>query len=337
MIEVDGGYLAGGGQILRTAVGLSAATGQACRVFDIRKGRRKPGLAAQHLKGVKAVARTCEAELTGVRLGSKEILFVPGELNPPRQISVEVGTAGSVTLILQALMVPLAVCDRSVEVSVSGGTHVKWAPTTDYFGEVLCWFMRRLGTEIAVVEVHPGFYPKGGGRIALEVRSGKLRPLSLTTRGEALGANARSIASVELQQAEVAERQLRGVRRVLDVDRESVEYVASTSVGTAVLARADFENCRLGASALGERGKAAEEVGAQAARRLQEQVRSGACLDEHMADQILPYLALAGAESEISVAAVSDHCRTNVRVIEQFLPVRFDVDEGAGRIRCQSA
>ena len=113
------------------------------------------------------------------------------------------------------------------------------------------------------------------------------------------------------------------------------------SIGTAVLVQADYENCRLGASALGKLGKPAEKVGAEAARALKtlmgaRQGDGGACLDEHMADQVLPYLALAGGESAVRVAAVTDHCRTNIWVIEKFLPARFEVDEGRCIIACKT-
>ena len=353
MIEIDGGYLEGGGQIVRTAVGLAAATGQAVRIHSIRKGRRVPGLAAQHVKGVEAVACLCGAKVNGAGIGSTELEFVPGELDPPQEMAVQVGTAGSVTLVLQGLMVALAAAGRpapamrpaparrKVEVEVTGGTHVAWAPTTDYFSGVFAWFLGRMGVRVLTLDAAPGFYPKGGGRLRLEVDAGPLRPVTLTERGRLLRTEARSIATDSLERAQVAERQLEGVQRVLEVDAERADYVRSFSVGTAVLVRADYEGCRLGASALGKRGKPAEKVGAEAAREMKSlmgvrQDGAGACLDEHMADQILPYLALAGGESAVRVAAVTDHCRTNIWVIEKFLPARFEVDESQGLIRCRA-
>jgi RNA 3'-phosphate cyclase len=335
MIEIDGAYLEGGGQILRTAVGLSAATGQPCRILDIRKGRRVPGLAAQHLKGVEAVAALCGARVSGAAMGSTELEFVPGPLAPPPRLSVQVGTAGSVTLVLQGLMVALAAAERPAEVEISGGTHVEWSPTVDYFSGVFAWFLGRLGLRVLMLDAAASFYPKGGGRVRLQVEPGRLAALTLTERGRLLRTEARSIAHESLAKAQVAERQLEGVRRVLDVDAERSDYVRAFSVGTAVLVRADYENCRLGASALGRRGKPAERVGAEAARALKRQMGAGACLDEHMADQVLPYLALTRGESAVRVAAVTDHCRTNIWVIEQFLPARFEVDEVRGVIRCR--
>ncbi len=335
MIEIDGSYLEGGGQIVRTAVGLAAATGQDCRIVSIRKGRPKPGLAAQHLCGVRAVAQTCGAELTGDALASTALTFRPGPLDPPDEIDVKVGTAGAVTLVLQALMVPLAVSERPVKVTVSGGTHVKWAPTIDYFVSVFAWYLGRMGVGIEVLGGRAGFYPKGGGQIRLAVTPGELKPLNLGRPEGEPRIVARSIATHDLANAKVAERQLAGAVGVLPIDPAAYDYVESPSTGTAIHLTAEFADCRLGASALGARGKRAEVVGGGAAREVDRARKTGACLDEHMADQVLPYVALSGACGSISVAEWSDHCRTSAAIVERMLPVRFEVDEGAGIVRCR--
>ena len=337
MIELDGGHLEGGGQILRTAVGLSAVTGKACRIHDIRKGREKPGLRPQHLRSIEAVAQLCRAELTGAKVQSSEITFRPGELNPADSLTVQIGTAGAVTLVLQSLMIPLACVTRPVEVVVTGGTHVPWSPPWEYFESVFCWFLGKMGVTVKPKLRRCGFYPNGGGRVEIGVMPGQLKARDWLERGGLLRTEVTSFATRDLQHARVAERQIDGARKRIEFNVEQAAYIEAPSTGTAIFALARFEESVMGASALGRRGKPAEKVGRECAAALLEQTQTDACLDEHMADQILPFMALAAEDSTAKVTAITDHCRTNIWVIEQFLPAKFEVDEGQGRITCKHA
>ncbi len=335
MIELDGAYLEGGGQILRTAVGLSAATGKACRIFNIRKGREKPGLQPQHLHSVQAVAQVCRADLIGARLHASEIEFRPNELDPADNLTVQIGTAGSVTLVLQSLMIPLARVARPVEIVVTGGTHVPWSPTWEYFEKVFCWFLGAMGCRLKPKLRRYGFYPKGGGRVEIRVEPGRLLAQDWLQKGELVRTEIASLATRDLRHANVAERQIDGARKKIDFDAEQALYIDAASTGTAVFAMGRFEKSVIGATALGRRGKPAEKVGRECAGELLEEIQSEACLDEHMADQILPFMALAGEDSTVRVSGISDHCRTNMWVIEQFFGVKFEADETSGLIRCK--
>ena len=342
MIEIDGSYLEAGGQIIRTAVGLSAVTGKPCRVFNIRSGRPKPGLMAQHLTGIEACAKICDAKLKGAALHSKELEFHPGKIKGG-EYKIDIGTAGSIPLVLQTLVIPALHAEKKVVLDLIGGTHVSWSPTIDYFRHVFCDFMKKVGVNVQVDILKYGFYPKGGGQVRVEIQPSEVTPIRLVEREELSRIDVWSVASETLKAKNVADRQVDGVKKLLKLTPESnihIDYADSLSPGSSVYVHAHYLNCKLGASAIGERSKKAEAVGEEAARELEPQMRTAACVDKHMADQILPYMALAAEKgrSEVSVAEITNHCLTNIWVIEKFLPVKFEIVEKKGEpgiIRCE--
>jgi RNA 3'-terminal phosphate cyclase (ATP) len=325
LVQIDGSEGEAGGQILRTAIGLSCVTGKPVKIFNIRKGRPAPGLRAQHLKGIEAAARLCNAQVRGLRIGSQEIEFHPKEVSE-QKLQIDVWTAGSVTLVLQTLMIPASVAGKDFIFEVSGGTHVLWSPTTGYFRHVFCEFLGKMGVDVESETLSYGFYPKGGGKIMVMVKpSSLLIPVSLTSKGKHIFTEGWSSASKDLAKAKAAERQMEAAERILGSIKKSVKYVPSASPGSAITLASFFGNCFLGASSIGEHGKSAEKVGQEAAAMLKRNLDSGACLDEWMADQILPYLALAKGKSEVSVSKVTKHAKTNISVIERFLDAKFRV------------
>jgi len=334
MLTIDGSYLEGGGQIVRAAVALSAVTGTFCRINNIRHGRKRPGLRPQHVTAIDGVRQCCGARVDGVVARSEILTFEPGKVAPPKRLRLQVGTAGSATLVLQAVLIPLIASGQKATVEIQGGTHVNWSPTLEYFREVFGWWLGRMGVLLRLESFQAGFYPRGGGHLRMTVEPADLRPLDATERGELEENAVWSIASKDLEQREVAERQVKGLRQFVDPDRVKVDYVNSSSTGTAICAVACFEHSRLGASALGKRGKPAEDVGADCGRLLRRRVDSGACIDKHMADQILPYMALAGSKSRAKVTEITDHCRTSVWLLHKFLPARFQIDKSTGLIHC---
>ena len=327
MIQIDGSEGEGGGQVLRTSVALSALTNKPLRVFNIRAKRPYPGLMPQHLNAVAAVADLCDAQVKGLSIGAKEIEFIPSDIRSGK-ISVDVGTAGSATLVLQALMVPAMNAPGDVRIRVRGGTDVRWSPSADYMRYVTIPVLKKMGylTEVELLE--RGYYPSGGGRIDIVTHPvKKLESLHLTEPGRLVTVKGVSHAHSDLGKALVAERCAKTARSILynklantGFTRDIViknEYVKTLSYGSGITLYAETENTILGADALGEKGKRAEDVGKEAAEKLVEEITSKAAVDRYMADQLIPYLAVAGG-SVMTGRQPSIHALTNAAIVNRF-------------------
>jgi RNA 3'-phosphate cyclase len=334
MIEIDGSYGEGGGQILRTAVALSAFLSAPCKITGIRHGRPKPGLRPQHMAGVQAVAGLCRAEVRGLQLNSQEITFKPREV-AGGDLRIDVGTAGAIGLVLQSVMLPVIKAHSPLHLTITGGTDVPWAPTVGYLREVAFPLLERMDYRAEMPVIKRGYYPRGNGEVSVELKSGDLSPLQLLDPGEILMIRGQSHASEGLRARRVAERQGEGAMAVLEQANLpveiGVEYGPTKSPGSGIDLWALAKHTVLGANTLGARGKRAEEVGVEAAAALLGQMESGAALDKWMGDQILPFLAVAGDESAISVPSITDHLRTNLWVINQFLPLETHIREEGTR------
>ena len=325
-ILIDGSMGEGGGQILRTAIALSAVTGKPIRIVNIRAKRSNPGLQRQHLTGVQAVARISNAVVRGASIGSTELEFIPGELRGG-SFEFNIGTAGSITLVLQAIAPLLFYLPSPTRIVVTGGTDVPWSPTIDYVREVLVWFLRKLGLKITINLHRRGHYPKGGGRVEVVVEDppGYIESLELLERGDIVRFELRSHC-VNLPQ-HVCERQAPSAERVIKsyysnaevkVELEPRSDGLGTGSGLTVWSHTTYSV--LGADSLGERGKRAEVVGEEAARKLIEDLSMKAALDRFMSDMIIPFLALAKGRSIVTGARLTLHAVTNIEVVRLLLP-----------------
>jgi len=341
MIHIDGSYGEGGGQIVRTSVSLSSLALRPVRIFNIRKKRAPPGLKNQHMHAIKLLSRITRAETENLRVGSTEIFFKPvGIFGGAYEENI--GTAGSITLLLQAVLLPVLFADKEVELKIVGGTDVKHSPSLNYFRYVILPYFERLASVKLTLEQR-GFYPKGGGVVSLKIKPRIIRnsfssfgeflselrslePLDLTKFNEVWKIEVYSVASKELKARNVAERMLESfLEKLPDFPvKTHVEYVPSLSPGAVITCVIQTDKFVCGADALGERGKTSEEVGEELYLKVKKIVEAKT-IDDHLSDNLIPLLALLGGEME--AFAMTGHLETNIWTCEQFLGKIFSVSK----------
>jgi RNA 3'-terminal phosphate cyclase (ATP) len=329
MIEIDGAHGEGGGQLLRMALALSALTATPVRIVRIRAGRPKPGLAPQHATAVRAVSELCGGEVDGLGIGSSTVELRPRAIVPGRY-SFDLGTAGSVTLVLQAILPVACAAPGTVRLRLIGGTDVRWSPPVDYFARVFLPLLRRLGAHVEIEVRRRGYYPRGGGVVEAVIEPTKAwSPLEASEPGQVR--RVRGIAHVSHLPEEIPRRMkhaaVRRLHGLADVKIEERTYRGDEAVGQggALVAWAETEATLVAADSLAERGKPSDRIGEEVAATIRADVDSGATLDVHAADQLLVYLARAQGPSRFRVREISSHMETMMWLLPQFLPCRFAV------------
>lgn len=325
MIEINGAHGEGGGALLRVSAALSALKLQPFHMTNVRAGRPKPGLMPQHLHALKLLQNMSSATCTDVQIGSQEFYFKPESLTGGNY-HVDVVTAGSTTLILQAAMIPASFADANVKLTLRGGTDVKWAPPVDYLKNVTLPILHSMGCKADVQVKRRGHYPRGGGMLRAEITPvKKLKPVTLlesefdSVKGVSHCVNLPE--HVAVRQAESASKVLRSAGYSADIEiQHSTEEIGP---GSAIVLWTDGKT-PLGGSSIGEPGKRAELVGKNAAEELLHHISGGAALDRYMGDQIIPYMALAG-KSHVKTAELTQHTLTNIYAAEKFTGKTFQI------------
>jgi RNA 3'-terminal phosphate cyclase (ATP) len=331
MLDLDGSLGEGGGQILRTSLALSILTGTPVRLRNIRARRARPGLMRQHLTAVQAAARVSGARVEGAEVGSGEIAFHPAGIRPG-EYRFDIGTAGSTTLILQTVLPALLHASGPSRLTLEGGTHNPQAPPFDYLDRVFLPLLRRMGARVEAALERPGFYPAGGGRFSVTVDPPpRLSGLELLERGEIR--RQRAVAMLSNLPRHVAERELKVVARETGWGPADLEVreVASPGPGNVLLLEVESEHVTEVFTGFGEKRVPAEAVAERALREMRRYLDAGVPVGEHLADQLLLPLALAG-EGTFATLPLSLHATTQIDLIPRFLEVGIEVREEGGRV-----
>jgi RNA 3'-phosphate cyclase len=334
MLEIDGSIGEGGGQILRTALAISAMTLRPIKIYNIRKNRPKPGLKPQHMMGVKILADFTDAEVVGLIDGSTDLIFKPTRKNPIDR-TYNIGTAGSISLLIQAITPFCISVDKPINLKFIGGTNVKWSPPIDYIKKVTIPILQKMDINFDIELIKRGFYPKGGGIVRVNFYPTKvIRPLIIKKNQKIKKIYGLSYASNLPKH--VVERQAKSAYNLIknsNLFRDEIsikEEISETSLspGSGILIYALLEEGGLiGSDFLGERGLPAEKVGENAAINLINQLRTSAGIDVNMADMVLLYMAFANGKSVIHIPEITNHTKTNMKIIELMIESKFKIEQ----------
>lgn len=340
MLKIDGGQKIGSGTILRISVALAGILNEPLHIFNIRQKRKQPGLRPQHLEAVLTAAKLCEAEIEGATVGSRELFFKPHRITGG-EIQADIGTAGSIPMLLLTVLPLCAFAKKVVHIHITrGGTDVRHAPTINYLKHVLLPALNRMGLKISLNIRKYGYYPKGMGEVSLEVEPcQKLNALRLQKFGSIKELYGISVCTF-LANRRVAERQAKAAEECLNrfnyearikvVNDESNPIQKGSSL---VLWAKTNTGMLLGGDAIGELRKPSEKVGQEAAQNLLQELKVQATVDIHLADMLIPYIALAEGNSIYLVRSMTEHLETNIWLTQKILGVKFNVTR-VGKLYC---
>lgn len=334
MLEIDGSQKSGSGTILRLSIALATILNQPLHIYNIRQKRTQPGLRPQHLEAVLTAAKLCNAELKGVTLGSRELWFTPQEITSG-DVQAEIGTAGSIPMLLLTILPICAFAKRPVHVHVvKGGTDVRHAPTINYLNHVLLRMLKRMGLNASLTIHKYGYYPKGMGEVTLEVKPcQKLSPLRLEQFGTIEELRGISVCTF-LADRKVAERQANAANKCLAAHGHEAKIQVINDMSnplqkgsSLVLWAKTSTGALLGGDAIGELRKPSEVVGREAAENLFKEIKPQPTVDAHLADMLIPYVALADGNSTYLTRTITEHLDTNIWLTQKILGAKFEVSK----------
>jgi len=331
MITIDGAAKSGSGTIVRYSVALASLLGREIRIKNIRAGRDKPGLRAQHLKAVQACREMCRGVVDNASVGAREITYRPGERFEGGEYSWDIGTAGSTTMMAQTLLPLACFAPKPSRFRLEGGLFQDFAPLAYHMKYVLLPLLALMGIRAELDIIRPGYVPAGGGIIEVRVEPvTELRPLQLTGQGRVLGVKGIALSS-HLKDKAISRRMAAECRKILGsygyrAEIEEVEDDSSLQPGAALAIYAGTDRgARIGCDRAGRPGRSSESIGRYVAHNFAEDVRTGAAVDRYIADQLILYGGLADGSTAYSIPRVTDHVETNLWLIEEFLGARTDI------------
>lgn len=330
MITIDGSEGEGGGQMVRNSCALSLVTGEPFRISNIRGKRSKPGLMRQHVTAVEAACVISGSECTGLTVGASELEFRPGRVTPG-EYHFAIGTAGSTGLVLQTVLMPLALADAPSRLVLEGGTHNMQAPPFDFIERAFLPVINRMGPGVTMNIVRHGFYPRGGGRIEVDITPAPLRRIDCIDRGEQLGFAGQAVFTG--LPFEIAERMLSRARRALADWPEDAfamrELPVDQGPGVILMLEARYAHVTEIVSGFGQLGVPAERLAKTSAARMNGYMEASAFAGPYLADQLVLPFVLAGGGCFTTVKP-SQHTLTAIDIARRFTGRRIELQQQSG-------